>query len=225
MNYSYKVFLSSIITITFCISMGSAQKHKTLSNNQTSLQNKLKIKEFLSKRPKFQENDESIHELKNALNTVQSPNDYDYINNLDTKSIPEEINTTSKHPTQKYQSSHSGNFSPNLDLIENKQMDEGKLLIFTISASDPGDDPLHFSTSTLPQGAFFDANAKIFTWTPEFDQAGVYGVTFSVSDGELVDSQTISITINNVYNSLSNKISIENINEKLSKNIGEDKVD
>jgi len=53
-----------------------------------------------------------------------------------------------------------------------------------------------YSITDMPTGAFFNQNT--FTWTPGYNQAGVYPVTFVVSDGELTDEKTVSITVSNV---------------------------
>jgi hypothetical protein len=90
-----------------------------------------------------------------------------------------------------------GNGVPVLEPVGDKSADEGNLLQFAVSASDPDGDPLTYSASNLPEGANF-AN-QIFYWTPDYHQAGVYeGVRFQVSDGELTDSQDITIAVNNV---------------------------
>jgi len=76
---------------------------------------------------------------------------------------------------------------------------EGELLTFTISAADPDNDPLIYSASNLPPGATFDPQTKTFSWTPGYDQAGIYtDVHFEVSDGELTDSEDITITVYDV---------------------------
>ena len=90
------------------------------------------------------------------------------------------------------------NRPPLLAPINNKTVDEGKLLQFTISASDPDGDSLTYSATNLAQGASFDSTTKTFSWTPNFTQAGLYSATFTVSDGALEDSETLTITVNNV---------------------------
>ncbi len=90
------------------------------------------------------------------------------------------------------------NRAPVLDPIGNKQVDEGVLLQFVVSGSDPDGDVLSFSASNLPSGASFDASSRAFSWTPGVDQAGSQQVSFSVSDGVLSDSETITITVGNV---------------------------
>src|SRR2546428_11701802 len=77
---------------------------------------------------------------------------------------------------------------------------EGRLLTFTVAASDADGDGLTYSASGLPAGASFDAATKTFSWTPAFDQAGPYSVTFTASDNgapALAASETIAITIAN----------------------------
>ncbi len=93
---------------------------------------------------------------------------------------------------------HYLNHPPLLNPIGNKNVNEGTLLQFTVSSSDPDGNTLTYSTSTLPPNATFDPIARTFSWTPAYNQAGTYAVTFTVSDGVLTDSETITITVNNV---------------------------
>ncbi len=88
------------------------------------------------------------------------------------------------------------NHPPVLNPIGNKQVNENQLLTFAISATDADNDPLTYSASGLPSGASFSGNT--FSWTPTYEQSGSYSVTFSVSDGQLTASETITITIGNV---------------------------
>jgi len=91
------------------------------------------------------------------------------------------------------------NRPPVLNAIGNKSIDEGQNLSFTVSGSDLDGDNLTFSASNLPQGASFDSATRIFSWTPTYQQAGVYNnVHFGVSDGTATDSEDITITVNNV---------------------------
>lgn len=50
-----------------------------------------------------------------------------------------------------------------------------------------------YSAQNLPTGAKLTGNS--FSWTPAVGQAGTYSVTFTVSDGSLQASQTVSITV------------------------------
>ncbi|UCD95390.1 MAG: hypothetical protein JSU69_04905, partial [Candidatus Zixiibacteriota bacterium] len=58
-------------------------------------------------------------------------------------------------------------------------------------------------TSALPTGASFVDNTDgtgTFDWTPAFVQSGTYDVTFYASDGALIDSEIVTITVNEAGN-------------------------
>jgi len=94
------------------------------------------------------------------------------------------------------------NQPPVLDPIGAKSVDEGVLLTFTVTASDPDGDVITLSTSDLTGlGATFDAATGVFSWTPGFAQSGPHDVTFTVSDGTLTDSEIVTITVNDVSTS------------------------
>ncbi len=76
---------------------------------------------------------------------------------------------------------------------------EGQPLEFTVTANDPEGAPLTFSASNLPDGASFDTVTGTFSWTPRYDQAGVYVVRFEVSDGELSDFEDVTISVIQLY--------------------------
>jgi len=57
---------------------------------------------------------------------------------------------------------------------------------------------LSYSATNLPVNAVFNAATRTLTWTPGYDQAGVYTVMFSVSDGILSDTKNANITVKNV---------------------------
>jgi hypothetical protein len=90
------------------------------------------------------------------------------------------------------------NRAPILNFIGNRIVNEGNLLEFIVSGSDPDEDTLSFSATVLPFGVLFDTLTQIFSWIPDFTQAGNYSVTFTVSDGTLDDSETVSIDVGNV---------------------------
>jgi hypothetical protein len=91
------------------------------------------------------------------------------------------------------------NQAPVLGQIDARSSNEGALLTFTISATDTVGDQLDYSASGLPDGASFNAGTQTFSWTPRYDQAGVYSVHFEVSDGQLTDSEDVTITIIQPY--------------------------
>jgi hypothetical protein len=91
------------------------------------------------------------------------------------------------------------NQAPVLTAIGNRTVAEGEELVFVVSATD-ADVPaqaLTFSATGLPEGATFDPAMREFRWTPtEAQGPGLFeAITFSVSDGEDADSETIRITV------------------------------
>jgi hypothetical protein len=93
------------------------------------------------------------------------------------------------------------NTPPVLGTIGSKSVDEGNSLTFTVTASDPDGDGLTLSASNVPTGASFDPSSQVFSWTPDYGDAGIYTVTFSVTDQgspSESDSETVTITVGNV---------------------------
>lgn len=88
--------------------------------------------------------------------------------------------------------------APVLAGIGAKSVDEDGTLTFTVSASDADGDSLTYSASNLPAGASFNTATRVFAWTPVDGQAGTYAVTFDVTDGYLKDSESVTITVNEV---------------------------
>ncbi len=93
------------------------------------------------------------------------------------------------------------NQPPVLYSIGNKEVDENSLLTFDVYSGDPdGTTPTLF-TSTLPAGANFVDNTDTtgtFSWTPTFDQADNYPVTFYATDGIDTVFEEITITVNDI---------------------------
>jgi hypothetical protein len=91
------------------------------------------------------------------------------------------------------------NRAPVLAAIGSQSVNEAATLSFTVSATDADGDTLTYSASNLPSGATFDAATRTFLWTPAYNQAGSYpDVVFTVSDGKATDSETITVTVNDV---------------------------
>ncbi|HJH28204.1 MAG TPA: hypothetical protein C5S51_00660 [Methanosarcinaceae archaeon] len=88
--------------------------------------------------------------------------------------------------------------APVLAGIGAKSVDEDNALTFTLSASDADGDSLTYSASNLPDGTSFNTATRVFTWTPADGQTGTYVVTFEVTDGYLTDSESVTITVNEV---------------------------
>jgi len=91
--------------------------------------------------------------------------------------------------------SGAGNTAPVLAAIGNQTGNAFVNLSIDANATDGEGDVLSFGIVGLPVGATFDTNSGQFNWTPGASDAGVYPVTFSVTDGLLSDSESITITI------------------------------
>lgn len=87
----------------------------------------------------------------------------------------------------------SDNQSPVLNPIANRVVNEGALLSFETSVSDPDGNALTYSAVGLPSGAVF-VNQN-FSWTPSYSQSGKYNVIFRVSDGLADVEQAVLITV------------------------------
>lgn len=100
-----------------------------------------------------------------------------------------------------------GNSAPDLASISDKAVDEGQNLNFNVTATDADGDDVSLSAEDVPSGASFTVAGDddgdgtyngTFDWTPDFDQAGDYDVTFVADDGDVMSSQTVQITVNDV---------------------------
>jgi hypothetical protein len=93
----------------------------------------------------------------------------------------------------------STNTPPTLERIDEKIINEGSLLTFTVTASDP-DIPIQTLTFSLgdeaPLGASIDPTAGVFTWTPSEPQGpSTNQITIRVSDGLISTSETMKIVV------------------------------
>ncbi|VAX36613.1 T1SS secreted agglutinin RTX, partial [hydrothermal vent metagenome] len=89
------------------------------------------------------------------------------------------------------------NQPPVLNVIGDQSVDLGTSLNFTVSGSDPNNDPLSFSVSPLPlpENSSFNSQTGFFNFVPQADQVGVISLTFKVSDGEFFDEEVVVITV------------------------------
>ncbi len=113
------------------------------------------------------------------------------------KSTPEMMNSQTVTVTP-----IAGNSAPIIDPIGPKTVDEGSLLNFTVSATDPDGTTPTLRADSLPNGATFADNGDgtgTFDWTPAFEQSGEYSVYFIAEDDSLAaDTEIVAITVNNV---------------------------
>ena len=88
------------------------------------------------------------------------------------------------------------NQRPVLSAIGDRTVTVGSALQFTVTASDPDDDPLIYSAMPLPANAAFDASTRVFAFAPVVSQIGSFSLTFAVNDGKGgTASETIKITV------------------------------
>ncbi|MDW7727604.1 MAG: hypothetical protein SCH70_10955 [Candidatus Methanoperedens sp.] len=81
--------------------------------------------------------------------------------------------------------------------IGNKPVNEGQLLTFTVSATDMDNDTIAYGTNAT-KGTLNTTTGQ-FSWTPGYEDAGVYVWYFNSSDSYGgVASETITVTVNNV---------------------------
>ena len=86
--------------------------------------------------------------------------------------------------------------APVISTISTISVQAGQPVSFSMSAADPDFDPIHWSHSTLPQGASFGAgNPATFTWTTALTDSGSQIVKFTAAD-PVGFSDTASVTIN-----------------------------
>ncbi|HEY5999473.1 MAG TPA: Ig-like domain-containing protein [bacterium] len=91
----------------------------------------------------------------------------------------------------------TANLPPVLGPVGDKASTEGKALQFSLTANDPDSGTLEYGAAAMPSGAVLDPDTGAFSWTPGYDQAGSYPVTFTVRDESSTDSETITITVGN----------------------------
>jgi hypothetical protein len=108
------------------------------------------------------------------------------------------VTHTNEYPSKSFRTTSTGglrNSEPVLNGIGSKRVGEGERLEFVVRSDDlDGDIPL-YSTTDLPPGASFNPDTGQFSWTPGFDLAGTYPVTFTVSDGQASDSERVTIFV------------------------------
>jgi serine protease len=73
------------------------------------------------------------------------------------------------------------NRPPVLDPITNQTGTVGQTVAFTVTATDPDNDPLRFAASTLPADALFSPSGQ-FTWNTARVAAGTYSLVYTASD-------------------------------------------
>jgi len=93
-----------------------------------------------------------------------------------------------------------GNNAPVVDVIGDITLKEGEALILPIIAADADGDALTLVIRNLPAGTVFDAASGILSWTPGYDQAGVYqNITVVAGDGITTSSRHFNLIVAQGY--------------------------
>ncbi len=87
---------------------------------------------------------------------------------------------------------------PTVNAIPDKTVPVNSKVSFTVTATDPMNEPLTMTADGLPSNAKFTDNGDgtaTFEWTPGLGDRGDYTITFIASDSESVGSTTMKITV------------------------------
>jgi flagellin-like protein len=130
----------------------------------------------------------------------QGPDDYTFSVRVTDDGSP--IKYDSETITVTVTEAGSGNTAPVLGAIGDKAVNELAELSFTATATD-SDIPAQTLTFSLgggaPTGASIDPSTGVFTWTPaEAQGPDAPSITIIVSDGIAQDSETITVTVDEV---------------------------
>ncbi len=94
------------------------------------------------------------------------------------------------------------NNAPQLHPVSDQHLKENALFTLQLQATEPDGDPIVFEARNLPEGAEFEPQTGLFTWTPTYEQAGTYpDIIFRVIEqtaSKLSASDTISLFVENV---------------------------
>lgn len=93
------------------------------------------------------------------------------------------------------------NLPPEIGAVPAQTVRENETLEIKLSAKDPDPEDagkLMFRARPLPEGATLDAANGTFRWTPTYEQSGQYQLVFAVSDGQLTDSTTTTLSVEHV---------------------------
>ena len=153
----------------------------------------------------FGDGSDLVYDVQNPTHTYGAPGTYTV--KLTVITEPGDSDTVEKVITV--------NQAPILDLIGDRTVDENESLTFTVVGHDSVGDNLTYSVTGLPDGATFNSATGAFSWTPTFNQAGTYHIIFTVSDCCLSDSETITITVNDVDNVAPTVVTVDPANNKV----------
>ncbi len=82
--------------------------------------------------------------------------------------------------------------------LGNKATYEGIEIEFELGVRNFPGNSLIFSVNNLPKGAIFNPETGIFSWVPDYEQAGEYEIQFEVTDNTYTDKMDVKITVFNM---------------------------
>jgi len=85
------------------------------------------------------------------------------------------------------------NHPPVITSIAVTSATKGQAYSYDVNATDSDDDTLVYSLTTKPSGMTINSSTGLITWTPT--ATGSFGVTVKASDGELFNTQSFTITV------------------------------
>jgi hypothetical protein len=89
--------------------------------------------------------------------------------------------------------SETTNQAPNITSTPITTATVGAAYTYNVNATDPDGDTLTYSLTTEPTGMTISSTTGLINWTPT--STGDYNVTVRVSDGELFDTQSFTVTV------------------------------
>ncbi|PIR91942.1 hypothetical protein COU01_04395, partial [Candidatus Falkowbacteria bacterium CG10_big_fil_rev_8_21_14_0_10_44_15] len=93
----------------------------------------------------------------------------------------------------------ANNNAPSFSGADNQYyIGEGSSLNIALHGSDPDGDNVTYRLSNAPNGASLSESNGYFSWQPSYTQAGLYSITFWVTDtyGAASGQQTVSVQVN-----------------------------
>jgi hypothetical protein len=135
----------------------------------------------------------------NSLNLTWSPH---YTQNISAQTVDSSGNV---NQTKVWFNATIPNNYPVQSLIEDKVIDEGQLLTFTVLTTDADNDTITYGTNATK--GTFNTTTGDFSWIPAYGDAGIYTWYFNSSDGYGgVASEIVTVTVNNVPLSITSSI-------------------
>ncbi|WP_425397843.1 malectin domain-containing carbohydrate-binding protein [Aeoliella sp.] len=133
--------------------------------------------------------------------TLLNTDDEGGLNHLMAVAVDGDVNSEADHLQVQYNPEDVENDPPVLALIANQSVTEGETVIVSITATDPNNHNLQFSTTNLPSYASLVDNGNgtaTLTLAPQAGDAGMTSFIVTVTDDgnpALTDNQSVTVTV------------------------------